>query len=71
MAVGGSKCKINVARFCGIYIFLVASTWFLLPSFCFAEKIGVEIKKAEMTLQGDNFILSANLVYPFYLQTGI
>ena len=63
MAVGGSKCKVNVARFCGIYIFLVASTWFLLPSFCFAEKIGVEIKKAALILQDNNYELSAEMVY--------
>jgi hypothetical protein len=45
------------------YLLLVTWIFWLLPGSCFADKFGVEIKKAEMTLQGDNFILSANLVY--------
>jgi hypothetical protein len=58
-----SSFKIKVAGFSCIYLFLVTSTLFILPSFCFAEKFGVDIKKAALTLQGNSYELSAEMVY--------
>lgn len=47
----------------GLSFFLVACLLWLLPGSCHADKFGAEIKQAELTLQGESYVLSADLVY--------
>jgi hypothetical protein len=50
-------------RQCYLYVAVISYLLWFYSSPCYAINFGVEIKKAEMTLQGEYYFLSAEMVY--------
>ncbi|MGZ4978838.1 MAG: DUF4390 domain-containing protein [Methylobacter sp.] len=45
------------------YALLACLFLWLMPALSYADKFGVEVKNAEITLQGDSYVLSADIDY--------
>ena len=58
LALGRSK-RFGAIFFSAIFLFLLSF------SLSYAEGFSAEVKQAEMTLQGDKYLLSTNLIYHF------